>query len=198
MISLPFINKNNTIKTIIAGEYYSSFSCDDIVIHTLISSCVAVCLYDTESKVYGMNHLMLGTATKEMSELELATRYGVHSMELLINDMLSKGAIKSNLQAKIFGGSSVLNTADNPNIGTLNSEFVKAFLDIEDIPLVASSLGGDSCRVIYMMPRTFTVHVRKVDGVGSSEFAKTAKSRWRKSIGTFDSVSNEQTELWLD
>jgi len=198
MVNLPFIKSNNTVKTIIAGEFFSSFSCDDIVIHTLVGSSVAVCLFDPESRVFGMNHFMLDMAKTESDDLELATRYGVHSMELLINDMLSRGAIKHNMQAKVFGGSSVLETIANPNIGTLNSEFIKAFLDIEEIPLIASSLGSDSCRVIYMMPRTFTVHVRRVDGVGSGEFAKTAKSRWKKSIGEYNSVAKEKSELWVD
>lgn len=83
------------------------------VLHTLLGSCVSACLWDPVARIAGMNHFLLA-APRYPAQMPLvisdAGRYGISSMEVLINEMLKQGAVKSRLKAKAFGGASVLQT----------------------------------------------------------------------------------------
>ena len=50
-----------------------------------------------------------------MIHVSEAGRYGVQAMELLINSMLRKGAERKNLQAKVFGGATMLKLTGGKN-----------------------------------------------------------------------------------
>ena len=121
----------------------------DVVLTTLLGSCVAACLHDPEAKVGGMNHFLVpfGSAGCTRSE-----RFGIHAMEVLINDLLKLGAQKSRLQAKLFGAA-VLEEGMS-FVGKENARFAKHFLEHEGIPCVASSLGGRRGRRLRYVPTT--------------------------------------------
>jgi chemotaxis protein CheD len=67
-------------------------------------------------------------------------------MELMINEMIKLGAKKANMKAKAFGGGNVLKLeASHDNffcVGNVNCKFIQEFLDLENIPLITSDLGG--------------------------------------------------------
>lgn len=135
------------------GEFYSSSQ--DIVISTLLGSCISVALYDKERKVGGINHFMLPFPQKQEGVVfSKSAKYGIHAMELLINDMYKKGGIRKALQAKVFGGSSVLQYKEEAtyNIPKMNIEFVFKFLELERIPVESYSVGGVLPRKIYFFP----------------------------------------------
>ena len=95
--------------TIDPGEYHVASG--NVVISTLLGSCVAACLWDPVKRLIGMNHFLLANQrySKSLSVIQSeAGRYGIHAMELLINAMLKAGADRANLQAKAFGGGNVL------------------------------------------------------------------------------------------
>lgn len=123
---------------------------------TVLGSCVAVCLWDPEAAVGGMNHFLLPFGP------ELAgggpVRYGVHAMEVLINALLKQRARRGNLRAKLFGGARI--TTNLGDIGAANARFAQEFLATEEIPCVAESLGGTSARRIMFRPSTG--HVRQL------------------------------------
>lgn len=146
-------------------------SCDpEVVITTLLGSCVAACLYDPASGVFGMNHFLLASRSARQAQPlnTTAGRYGVHAMELLINAMLKRGADRQRLQAKVFGGANVLsgNAGGSFAVGEANANFVRSFLHSESIPLVASDLGGRSGRQLHFHGRDFAVYVKML---GASE-----------------------------
>lgn len=136
------------IVTVIQGEFQISTD-EKTVLSTILGSCVAVCLFDSIRRVGGMNHFLLPGNSDGSSD---RLRYGVHSMELLINGLLRSGAQRSDLQAKVFGGSSMSQRHDS--IGTSNGKFAEDFLREEKIPCVSSSLGGNSARRIKFHPTT--------------------------------------------
>ena len=149
------------------GEYYTSRF--PVTISTLLGSCVSACLFDPVHEVIGMNHFMLShhRYAKNLPATESeAGRYGVHSMELLINDMLKCGAEKRLIKAKAFGGSTIIGAdAEHDNfacVGSVNSRFIREFLTYEEIPLVAESLGGKEGRVIHFSSGNYTVYMRKI------------------------------------
>lgn len=121
----------------------------DVVLVTVLGSCVATCLWDETVGVGGMNHFLLPEASSNSTE---KTLFGAYAMELLINELLKKGARKSHLQAKLFGGGRIVSGLSD--IGAQNAEFARRFLEREGVPCVSESLGGDLGRRVRFWPAT--------------------------------------------
>lgn len=144
---------------ILPGEYYVTPK--DMVLVTVLGSCVAACIRDAENGVGGMNHFMLpGDGARDV--ISASARYGTYAMELLINHLLKCGARRNRLEAKVFGGGAVLSSLPTSNVGTRNAEFVLEFLQTEKIPVVAKDLLDSYPRKIYYFPNTGRVLVRKL------------------------------------
>jgi chemotaxis receptor (MCP) glutamine deamidase CheD len=142
------------------GGVYASSA--DLKITTLLGSCVAACLYDPEAKVGGMNHILL-PGCMQAGDDGLATRYGVHAMELLITRIVKLGGSKRNLRAKVFGGAKMLQFAPGAiDVAAMNSEFILEFLKHENIPLEAFSLGGTCAVTVWFEPTTGKARIRRV------------------------------------
>jgi chemotaxis receptor (MCP) glutamine deamidase CheD len=134
----------------------------ELKITTLLGSCVAACLYDPQAKVGGMNHILL-PGSIQAGDDGLATRYGVHAMELLINRIMKLGGEKQNLRAKAFGGAKMLAfSPDVVDVAAMNSEFILEFLKRERIPLEAYSLGGNSAVTVWFEPVTGKAQIRRI------------------------------------
>ncbi len=164
---------------IMPGEFYATNK--PVTVRTLLGSCVAACLYDPVNRVIGMNHFMLSNrryAKNLPTCMSEAGRYGIHAMELIINEMLKLGARRANLKAKAFGGGSInLGTESRDNffcVGDVNSRFIREFLKNDGIPLIAEDLGGDQARVIHFLQDDFSVHVKKI---GKSTATETGPER---------------------
>lgn len=196
------VDKHNVKHvTIHPGEYYVSNQ--DVVISTLLGSCISACVYDPVTRIVGMNHFLLSNKrySRDMKVcLTEAGRYGIHAMELVINDMLKLGAKRKNLRAKVFGGSSLLGQhcgrSDNfPCVGEVNRRFILEFLSDDGIPLVASSLGGERGRVIRFSSIDYTVRMRLIGRSHAAVLAKTDKKVWLKEIKSHDKKTIEP-EIW--
>lgn len=127
------------------------------LISTILGSCVAVCLWDSRSGLGGMNHILLPDGARS----DIVTRsVGAGAMETLINDLLKAGARKADLEAKVFGGASVV--AGLSDIGARNGAFALDYLATERIPVVSQSLGGTQARRIKFWPATGRVNQKLV------------------------------------
>jgi chemotaxis protein CheD len=120
-------------------------------ITTLLGSCVAVCLYDPKLRLAGMNHFLLPSRTKTAHDDTDVILAGDYSMEVLLNTMLMKGAAKSRIVAKAFGGGTIV-TSILMAIGQRNAEFTREWLEREDIPLAAHDFGGAWSRKVIFTP----------------------------------------------
>jgi chemotaxis protein CheD len=128
-----------------------------VVLTTILGSCVAACLWDPQAGVGGMNHFLLANKPDSGGA---GYRYGSHAMELLINDLLKMGAIRSRLKAKLFGGAMM---QDNfGRIGRENAEFALQFVRDEGFQLESQSLLGTQARRIRFVPTTGTAQQRLV------------------------------------
>jgi chemotaxis protein CheD len=137
------------IVTIYSGEFYVSTD-SDIVIFTLLGSCVAVCLYDERTGLGGMNHFLLPKA--KSNYLSDYGRFGLESMELMIGQFIKMGASHLNLRAKVFGGARMFdykNTSIYTDIASENVSFILNYLQEKRIPITAQDLGGTIGRKIY-------------------------------------------------
>ncbi|WP_238381014.1 chemotaxis protein CheD [Alkalilacustris brevis] len=132
---------------VLQGEFRVSAGAD-VVFTTVLGSCIATCLYDRERGVGGMNHFLL--AGDERSD-RASLRYGINAMELLVNELLKKGARRDRLEAKLFGGGQML--GGGHGIGAGNARFALWFLENEGIRCVGQSLGGTRPRKLRFWPR---------------------------------------------
>ncbi len=146
---------------LLPGEFF--YTIKDMMIVTVLGSCVSACIRDVKSGVGGMNHFMLPDGASEADgPVSLSARYGTYAMEVLINHLLKAGARRENLEAKVFGGGNVLRGFSALHVGRRNAEFVRQYLLAEGIRLAAEDLNGDYPRKVYYFPRSGRVLVKKL------------------------------------
>lgn len=136
----------------------------NVVLTTVLGSCIATCLYDPIAHIGGMNHFLLSQpAGLDCADAAESQRYGVYAMEVLINDMLKAGAIRSRLRAHLYGGANL--HAGMKSIGTANARFAEEFLRADGIPLVHSHLGGNEARRVDFRAASGQARCRVVHNV---------------------------------
>jgi chemotaxis protein CheD len=167
--SLPGEDVDTPRVTIHIGGIRASSA--PLVIDTVLGSCIAACLYDSEARIGGMNHFMLpeGIDPKNPN----STRYGVHAMELLISELMKLGARRSRFCAKVFGGGHVLKIRESAKgVPQRNIEFVRRFLESEHIPIVKEDVGGYQPRRVLFHTDTSRVFMKYL---GQQEAERTAE-----------------------
>ncbi|MCC6534797.1 MAG: chemoreceptor glutamine deamidase CheD [Burkholderiales bacterium] len=149
---------------ILPGEYF--ITGEDIVLVTVLGSCVAACIRDPGLGIGGMNHFMLPEAGADSDNLLSApARYGTYAMEVLINELVKQGARRHALEAKVFGGGNVMRNLTLSNVGTRNAQFVLKFLELERIAVKARDLEKDYARKVYFFPRSGRVRLKMIRGM---------------------------------
>ncbi|BEV71891.1 MULTISPECIES: chemoreceptor glutamine deamidase CheD [unclassified Paludibacterium] len=171
---------------LLPGDYVATQ--DDRLLVTVLGSCVAACLRDPASGVCGMNHFMLPESRSVSAADSLSSRFGIQAMELLITDMQKRGARRDRLQAKVFGAGKVLDGMNVVNVGELNAAFVRSYLDLERIPIVASDLLGETARKVYFFTDSGKVMIRRLNTEKVAKLAVREK-QYRDSIVQEESQS---------
>ncbi|QFY42448.1 chemoreceptor glutamine deamidase CheD [Candidatus Methylospira mobilis] len=145
---------------ILPGQYYVSDK--NILIGTVLGSCVSACIRDRVAGIGGMNHFMLPDSGDVHNPISESARYGAYAMELLINQLMKMGAVRGNLEAKIFGGGNVLQNFSTLNVGERNAIFVKDYLSNEGIRVLSEDLMDSCARKVYFFPQTGRVLVKRL------------------------------------
>ncbi len=146
---------------LLPGEYFVTPR--NLLLVTVLGSCVAACVRDRTSGIGGMNHFMLPGDSGDV--LSSSARYGVYAMEKMINELLKAGAQRGNLEAKLFGGGNVLRGFTVANVGERNAEFALNYLRTEHIAVVAQDLLDIYPRKVYFFPKTGRVLVKQLRDV---------------------------------
>ena len=135
---------------IVQGEY-RVVSEPGVMITTLLGSCIAVCLRDPVVRVGGMNHFLLSEPNPDsvVEEADMQ-RYGVHAMELLINEIMKLGGLRSRMRAQLYGGANVV--AGLGGIGHDNAAFARRFLETEGIDIGHADTVGRQARKVEFLP----------------------------------------------
>jgi len=187
---------NRIVCELFAGDYHASND-ESLVLSTLLGSCISVCLLDKQNKIAGMNHFMLpGVIRGGSILLNDDARYGVHSMELLINNMMKLGAKRNNLRAKVFGGGKVLGTTITA-VSDSNIEFAINYLKMEEIPILSQDVGGNVGRKIYFYPDSFDIFVKKISYNKSLEDAVAREKRFLQFMQKQKNKEAKATNLTL-
>ncbi len=173
------------IVKILPGEYAVGEAGEMIV--TILGSCIAACIYEKVLGIGGMNHFMLPfekyknrSGENNVTDYKsLTARYGNVAMEMLINEIIKKGGMRYNLEAKIFGGASITDTSTD--IGAENIAFVREYLAIEKIKILSEDVGGFLPRKIYYNPTTNDVYVKRIERANAGDII-VAENACRKNI----------------
>ena len=141
---------------VLPGEYFVSN--EELIIMTVLGSCISACIWDGKARTGGMNHFML----PDGEGADGLGRYGSYAMELLINEMLKKGARRESMQAKIFGGAQVMAGFTTINVGERNTSFVLDYLATERIPVVSQDVLDIHPRKVCFFPSTGKALVKRL------------------------------------
>jgi chemotaxis protein CheD len=139
---------------VLPGEYFVSG--DDVLIMTVLGSCIAACVWDGKARIGGMNHFMLPEGE------DGSGRYGSYAMELLLNEMIKMGARRETMQAKVFGGGAVMAGFTTMNVGERNTKFVLDYLATERIPVVSQDVLDIHPRKVCFFPVTGKALVKRL------------------------------------
>jgi chemotaxis protein CheD len=166
---------------VLANEYY--VASEDLMITTVLGSCVAACIRDSSNGIGGMNHFMLPEGDPK-SPLSDTMKYGAYAMEVLINEVLKAGGARERLEAKVFGGGAVLSSMQQMNIGERNAEFVMNYLKIENIPVRARDLGATHARRVSYFPADGRAMVRRLISPRSAIIVATREAAVADALNT--------------
>ena len=155
--------RNEAVK-VLPGEFFVHD--EDILIMTTLGSCIAACIWDRDRKVGGMNHFMLPEGTGDSG------RYGSFAMDQLIGELVKRGATRSSMEAKVFGGGAVLGGMNTINVGQRNTSFVLDYLRTERIPVVSKDVLEIYPRKVCFLPASGKAMVKRLAATHSEAFVE--------------------------
>jgi chemotaxis protein CheD len=165
--------KNEAVK-VLPGEFFVSD--EDMLIVTTLGSCIAACLWDRERHIGGMNHFMLPDGQGDSG------RYGSYAMELLINQLMKRGASRSTLEAKVFGGGAVIASMTSLNVGERNTRFVIDYLQTERIPVVSKDVLDNCARKVCMLPASGKVLMKRLAPTNADALVAQERAAAEKAV----------------
>ena len=155
--------RNEAVK-VLPGEFFVYN--EDILIMTTLGSCIAACIWDRDRRVGGMNHFMLPEGTGDSG------RYGSFAMDQLIGELVKRGATRSSMEAKVFGGGAVLGGMNTINVGQRNTSFVLDYLRTERIPVVSKDVLEIYPRKVCFLPASGKAMVKRLAATHSEAFVE--------------------------
>jgi chemotaxis protein CheD len=130
-----------------------------------LGSCVGIALFDPETKIGALGHIMLPDSTQARST-ENPAKFADTCLPLMLADMIKLGAVKSRVVAKIAGGSQMFafaNVTDIMRVGERNTESVKAVLKKIDLRIIAEDTGGNYGRTVELNLVTGIYKIKTID-----------------------------------
>ena len=137
------------------------------IISTTVGSCIALCMYDPMNRIGGMVHIVLPKKEDfDKENIDSVQRYADTAVPALLSALISKGAKKEYIKAKIAGGANMFPILNHPilKIGVNNANVVKKKLADLGIPLVAEDTGGNRGRIIEFEVGSGTMKISTMDG----------------------------------
>lgn len=169
--------RNDAVK-VLPGEFFVHD--EDILIMTTLGSCIAACLWDREKRVGGMNHFLLPDAGSGAD----SGRYGSFAMDLLIGEMVKRGATRSTMEAKVFGGGAVISGMNTINVGERNTAFVLDYLRVERITVVSKDVLDIYPRKVCFLPASGKAMVKRLAPTHADAFVAQDRAAAQKALPT--------------
>lgn len=135
------------------GELKVTMDPTEVLVAYGLGSCVGVCVYDPDSKIGGLAHVMLPSSAEAVSQRPLS-KFADYAVPMLLEEMTKLGVAKRRLVSKIAGGAQMLVgpgfSGNGFNVGERNVEAVKAALERLKLPLLKADTGGHRGRTLAM------------------------------------------------
>jgi chemotaxis protein CheD len=159
--------RNEAVK-VLPGEFFVSD--EDLLVLTTLGSCIACCLWDRDKRVGGMNHFLLPDSGAGGGGGD-SGRYGSFAMDLLIGELIKRGANRSSMEAKVFGGGAVISGMSSINVGERNTAFVLDYLRTERITVVSKDVLDIYPRKVCFLPATGKAMVKRLASANTEALA---------------------------
>jgi chemotaxis protein CheD len=173
--------------TVIGGEFAVVSDSENVAFKTLLGSCVAIMFYDRVKKIKGMNHFLLPSTNNSNEDM----KYGLYSVEAMLNEMYKQGCIKSNMAAKISGGADIINIGSTTqSIGHRNVEFARTFCNSEGFRILSDHTRGNNGRVI-LMANNFETFIKNVDSKATSNAVVEEEKKLEREISIRKPATSE-------
>ncbi len=141
------------------------------LVSTVVGSNVAVCLWDRELKIGGMNNFQFPNS-KQTGKISVI--YGNVATLLLVKMMIGEGAQTGNIEAQLFGGG-IPPWNQNSKIGTENIKIARSVLRRKGIRIVSEDVGGSRGRKIVFDTHSGQVAVLKVQRIRQDDWLEVEK-----------------------
>lgn len=138
--------KGYNAHTVIGGEFAVGGDTEKIAFKTLLGSCVAIMFYDRNKKIKGMNHFLLPDTNSSLEDM----KYGLYSVEAMLNEMYKAGCSKKDMVAKISGGVDIMKLNSAQSIGSRNVDFARKFCTSEGFKILSEHVRGEHGRLILL------------------------------------------------
>lgn len=132
------------------------------ILRTILGSCVGICIFDPETGIGGLSHIMLPSSKKEITNIK---KYADTAIPSMVHDMIRAGAVRERFVAKITGGATMFKHTENSlmgDIGRNNISSVKSILASMGIRIIAEDVGGDYGRTIDFYLETGEVRIKTI------------------------------------
>jgi len=179
--------------TIIGGEFAIVKDSDNIAFKTLLGSCVAIMFYDHVKKIKAMNHFLLPKTTSAIYDM----KYGLYSVETMLNEMYKIGCQKQNIKAKISGGANIVGLdISSYSIGQRNVEFAMDFCAAEGFKVISNHTLGAKSRVV-LLTNNFETYIKTLEISNKVEDVVNSEVRLQREISTTKIInSSSSVELF--
>ena len=130
-----------------------------------LGSCIGISIYDPQTKIGGLLHIMLPDSTQSRPS-ENPAKFADTGIPLMLADILQLGASRSRLVAKLAGGAQMFafaNATDIMRVGARNAAAAKKILQDLRIPVLAEDTGGSYGRTVQIDLATGIYKVKTID-----------------------------------
>ena len=174
------IVKGYKTHTIIGGEFAVVKDDENIAFKTLLGSCVAIMFYDKKTKIKGMNHFLLPATSNSNEDM----KYGLYSVEAMLNEMYKLGCRKENMAVKISGGGDIVNVSlSGKSIGHRNVEFAMDFCSSEGFRIISNHTRGTEGRVV-LLANSFETFIKTVNNTNTTTDVIAEERKLQREIST--------------
>ena len=146
------------------------------VVWTLLGSCLAIIFHNNQQQLGAIAHAQLAQDSRIdhecyahcpnpcFSELSRANpfTYVSCSIRQLVEAFTERGIVPKEIDVKIFGGASLLQTRQNgKTVGEMNIEAADRMIESYGLNLQSKHIGGDAGRTLYFYTDTGEVYLRR-------------------------------------
>ena len=130
-----------------------------------LGSCIGVSLYDPQTKIGGLLHIMLPDS-KQSRATDNPAKFADTGIPLMLDEVLKMGASRSRLVAKMAGGAQMFafaNATDVMRVGSRNVAASKEILQKLGIRLVGEDTGANDGRTVQIDLTNGVYTVKTID-----------------------------------